>query len=163
MNMFPNAFTPNPMIDFYQSQINRLQNQQMNQYQNQVQYKPFITKQVTNIEEAKASIIDPTSTYLFIDSNAGKIYMKRMNNNGLSDFFIFRVEEPVQEKKVEDPLSEINKRLTNIENKLGGIYVQSISDDEKSNSGNPEPDVGKNAKSKSSALPKGSGDDERKE
>ena len=161
--MFPNAFTPNPMIDFYQNQINRLQNQQMNQYQNQGQYQPFITRQVTNIDEAKASIIDPTSTYLFIDSNAGKIYMKRMNNNGLSDFFTFRVEEPVQEKKIEDPLSEINKRLTNIENKLGGIYVQSISDDEKSNSGNPEPDVGKNAKSKSSALPKGSGDDERKE
>lgn len=161
--MFPNAFTPNPMIDFYRNQINQLQNQQMNQYPMGQQYQPFTVKQVTNIEEAKASIIDPTSTHLFIDTNAGKIYMKRMNNNGLSDFFTFKVEEPVQEKKVEDPLSEINKRLTNIENKLGGIYVQSISNDEKSNPDDSKPDVGKNAKSKSAVVSKGSGNDEREE
>ncbi len=160
--MFPNNFTPNPMIDFYQNQISRLQNQQMNQYQNMNQYQPFITKQVTSVDEAKASIVDPTSTYLFIDSNAGKIYMKRMNNNGLSDFFTFKVEEPVQEKKATNPLDEINQRLTNIENRLGGIYVQSISDDEKSNSGDSKSDVAKNAKSKSSVISEGATDDERK-
>lgn len=161
--MFPNAFTPNPMIDFYRNQINQLQNQQMNQYPMGQQYQPFTVKQVTNVEEAKASIVDPTSTHLFIDTNAGKIYMKRMNNNGLSDFFTFKVEEPVQEKKAVDPLAEINERLTNIENKLGGIYVQSISNDEKSNPGDSKPDVTKNAKSKSAVVSKSSGNDEREE
>lgn len=161
--MFPNNFTPNPMIDFYQNQINRLQNQQMNQYQNMNQYQPFITRQVTSVDEAKASIIDPTSTYLFIDSNAGKIYLKRMNNNGLSDFFTFKVEEPVQEKKATNPLDEINQRLTNIENKLGGIYVKSISDNEEPDTGNSKSNVGKNAKSKSTVISKSSGNDEWEE
>ena len=149
--MFPNNFTPNPMIDYYRNQINQLQNQ----------YQPFITRQVTNIDEAKASIIDPTSTYLFIDSNAGKIYMKRMNNNGLSDFFTFKVEEPIQEKAT-NPLDEINLRLTNIENKLGGIYDKSISDNEKSYSDNSKSDVAKNAKSKSAVVSESATDDERK-
>lgn len=161
--MFPNAFTPNPMIDYYRNQINHLQNQQMNQYQNIGQYSPFIVKQVTSIDEAKASIIDPTSTYLFIDTNAGKIYMKRMNNNGLSDFFTFKVEEPVTVEKATDPLAEINQRLTNIENKLGGIYVQPVSNDEKSNAGNTKPDVTKNAKSKPTVVPESTGNDEGKE
>ena len=47
---------------------------QPNNFQNQSQ---FITKQVTNIEEAKAYIVDPFNSYLFVDINSGKIYMKK--------------------------------------------------------------------------------------
>ena len=90
---------------------------QPNNFQNQSQ---FITKQVTNIEEAKAYIVDPFNSYLFVDINSGKIYMKKMNNNGMSDFYIFSIEENVKQ----DPFAEINRRLDNIENKLGGINVQ---------------------------------------
>lgn len=71
---------------------------------------------VTNIEEAKASMIDGYSTNLFLDTSNGKIYLKKLNNNGLSDFLVYSIEE----QKNTDPLAEINSRLTRIENYIGG-------------------------------------------
>ena len=123
---------------------------QSNNFQNQSQ---FITKQVTNIDEAKAYIVDPFNSYLFVDINSGKIYMKKMNNNGMSDFYIFSVEENVKQ----DPFAEINRRLDNIENKLGGINVQSISNDAESKSVS----IGTDEKSESKTVPKSSGNDKR--
>lgn len=123
---------------------------QPNNFQNQSQ---FITKQVTNIEEAKAYIVDPFNSYLFVDINSGKIYMKKMNNNGMSDFYIFSIEENVKQ----DPFAEINRRLDNIENKLGGINVQSISNDAESKSVS----IGTDEKSESKTISKSSGNDER--
>ena len=123
---------------------------QPNNFQNQSQ---FITKQVTNIEEAKAYIVDPFNSYLFVDINSGKIYMKKMNNNGMSDFYIFSIEENVKQ----DPFAEINRRLDNIENKLGGINVQSISNDAESKSVS----IGTDEKSESKTVPKSSGNDKR--
>ena len=123
---------------------------QANNFQNQSQ---FITKQVTNIEEAKAYIVDPFNSYLFVDINSGKIYMKKMNNNGMSDFYIFSIEENVKQ----DPFAEINRRLDNIENKLGGINVQSISNDAESKSVSIRTDE----KSESKTFPKSSGNDKR--
>ena len=123
---------------------------QPNNFQNQSQ---FITKQVTNIEEAKAYIVDPFNSYLFVDINSGKIYMKKMNNNGMSDFYIFSVEENVKQ----DPFAEINRRLDNIENKLGGINVQSISNDAESKSVS----IGTDEKSESKTISKSSGNDKR--
>ena len=123
---------------------------QPNNFQNQSQ---FITKQVTNIEEAKAYIVDPFNSYLFVDINSGKIYMKKMNNNGMSDFYVFSIEENVKQ----DPFAEINRRLDNIENKLGEINVQSISNDAESKSVS----IGTNEKSESKTVPKSSGNDKR--
>ena len=123
---------------------------QPNNFQNQSQ---FITKQVTNIEEAKAYIVDPFNSYLFVDINSGKIYMKKMNNNGMSDFYIFSIEENVKQ----DPFAEINRRLDNIENKLGGINVQSISNDTESKSVS----IGTDEKSESKTISKSSGNDKR--
>lgn len=123
---------------------------QPNNFQNQSQ---FITKQVTNIEEAKAYIVDPFNSYLFVDINSGKIYMKKMNNNGMSDFYIFSIEENVKQ----DPFAEINRRLDNIENKLGGINVQSISNDAESKSVS----IGTDEKSESKTISKSSGNDKR--
>ena len=123
---------------------------QPNNFQNQSQ---FITKQVTNIEEAKAYIVDPFNSYLFVDINSGKIYMKKMNNNGMSDFYIFSIEENVKQ----DPFAEINRRLDNIENKLGGINVQSISNDKESKSVS----IGTDEKSESKTISKSSGNDKR--
>lgn len=123
---------------------------QPNNFQNQSQ---FITKQVTNIEEAKAYIVDPFNSYLFVDINSGKIYMKKMNNNGMSDFYIFSIEENVKQ----DPFAEINRRLDNIENKLGGINVQSISNDAESKSIS----IGADEKSESKTISKSSGNDKR--
>ena len=123
---------------------------QPNNFQNQSQ---FITKQVTNIEEAKAYIVDPFNSYLFVDINSGKINMKKMNNNGMSDFYIFSIEENVKQ----DPFAEINIRLDNIENKLGGINVQSISNDKESKSVS----IGTDEKSESKTISKSSGNDKR--
>ena len=123
---------------------------QPNNFQNQSQ---FITKQVTNIEEAKAYIVDPFNSYLFVDINSGKIYMKKMNNNGMSDFYVFSIEENVKQ----DPFAEINRRLDNIENKLGGINVQSISNDAESKSVS----IGTDEKSESKTISKSSGNDKR--
>lgn len=123
---------------------------QPNNFQNQSQ---FITKQVTNIEEAKAYIVDPFNSYLFVDINSGKIYMKKMNNNGMSDFYVFSIEENVKQ----DPFAEINRRLDNIENKLGGINVQSISNDAESKSVS----IGTDEKSESETISKSSGNDKR--
>lgn len=123
---------------------------QPNNFQNQSQ---FITKQVTNIEEAKAYIVDPFNSYLFVDINSGKIYMKKMNNNGMSDFYVFSIEENVKQ----DPFAEINRRLDNIENKLGGINVQSISNDAESK----PVDIGTDEKSESKTVSKSSGNDKR--
>ena len=123
---------------------------QANNFQNQSQ---FITKQVTNIEEAKAYIVDPFNSYLFVDINSGKIYMKKMNNNGMSDFYVFSIEENVKQ----DPFTEINRRLDNIENKLGGINVQSISNDAESKSVS----IGTDEESESKTISKSSGNDKR--
>ena len=102
----------------------------------QQQWLPFPPQQpqlnsrfVTNIEEAKASMIDAVSTNLFVDTSTGKIYLKKLNNNGQADFFVYAIEE---QKPPRDPLEEINARLTKIENYIGGLNVQSVSNDVKS-------------------------------
>ena len=82
---------------------------------------------VTNIEEAKASMIDGFSTNIFLDTSTGKIYVKKLNNNGLSDFLVYTIEE----QKNTDPIAEINERLSNIEKYIGGRN-ESIPDDVKS-------------------------------
>ena len=111
---------------------------------------------ITNINEAKNAIINPLSIYLFVDYSNGNIYLKKMNNNGLSDFIVY---SPQEEQKPNDPFIQINERLTNIENKLGGINVQSISN---AKSDDATENVSTNAKSESSIIQQGSGNDARK-
>jgi len=133
---------------------------QPNNFQNQSQ---FITKQVTNIEEAKAYIVDPFNSYLFVDINSGKIYMKKMNNNGMSDFYVFSIEENVKQA---DPMAEINQRLSNIENIIGGLYDKSISSNEsnaKSNGDDSATNDDEISKTKSSDVSAGSANGKRKE
>ena len=108
------------------------------------------------MEEARNFIIDAYSTFLFVDYNNARIYLKRMNNNGSADFFTFKFEEP---EKAPDPFSEINKRLSNIEKVLGGSNVQSVSNDAKSKSSDDTAGNVADAKTKSSSLPKGAGND----
>lgn len=126
------------------------------QFQNQYNMNQFVIKQVTNINEAKNAIINPLSIYLFVDYSNGNIYLKKMNNNGLSDFIVY---SPQEEQKPNDPFIQINERLTNIENKLGGINVQSISN---AKSNDATENVSTNAKSESSIIQQSSGNDARK-
>lgn len=126
------------------------------QFQNPYNMNQFVIKQVTNINEAKNAIINPLSIYLFVDYSSGNIYLKKMNNNGLSDFIVY---SPQEEPKPNDPFVQINERLTNIENKLGGINVQSISN-AKPNDATENDST--NAKTESSTIQQSSGNDARK-
>lgn len=108
----------NPANDFYM----RNAQQQMLPFQ-QFTYQPPAPPQiranwVSSVEEAKASQIDFVSTNLFLDTANGKIYLKRIGDNGKPQFITYSIEDDV---KPTDPLSEINIRLSNIENFLGGL------------------------------------------
>ena len=105
----------NPVNDFY------FRNSQP--YQPQLQFNfpqalpPINSNFVTNIEEARAARIDGISYNVFLDSSTGKIYLKKVNNNGTADFLVYAIEE---QKAPPDPLEEINTRLTRIEEYIGG-------------------------------------------
>ena len=138
-------------------------------YPYQQQWLPFPPQQpqinsrfVTNIEEAKASMIDGISTNIYVDTSTGKIYVKKLNNNGQADFFVYAIEE---QKPPRDPLEEINDRLTKIENYIGGKNVQSVSNDVGYAKSEPvyNPTVTKpnesNDEAKSTGFPKDAGND----
>lgn len=73
---------------------------------------------VTSIEEARAAMIDPLATNVFLDTSSGKIYLKSISNDGKPQFLVYAIEEKAIQK---DPINEINSRLSNIENFLGGL------------------------------------------
>lgn len=115
----------NPANDFYYR--NAMQQANCGQQylafppQQQAQQMPQINSRfVTNIEEAKAAMIDPLSMNLFLDSGTGRIYLKKLSNNGQSEFLCYSV-EAAKETKQTDPMEEIKGRLTNIEKYLGEL------------------------------------------
>lgn len=61
------------------------------QYTPQMQFNPrgvsqeqFSVIPVSSEEEAKNAIVNPLSTYLFVDCSSGKIFYKKMNSSGKS-------------------------------------------------------------------------------
>lgn len=168
----------NPMLDYQRNQLiaqqAMIQNQlnQMNQMQPpQAQFNPypqnnqpqFFVRQVGSIDEARSFPVDPNTMYFFLDTGNGKIYMKQLNtNNGKSDFYTYIVQEQTTPEKQVDPISEINKRLSNIENIIGGLYDKSVSSNEsnaKSNELSSATNDGKVQKSKSSDVQSGARND----
>ena len=172
----------NPMLDYQrnqliaqqamiQNQLNQINHmnppvQQFNPYpQNNPQ---FFVRQVGSVDEAKSFPVDPATIYFFPDTGTGKIYMKRLNtDNGKSEFFTYNLQENFETEKVSvDPMEQINKRLTNIENIIGGIYDKSVSNDENNSrpDGNsPTTGNGKVQKSKSTDVQSSPTDDKGKE
>lgn len=116
----------NPVNDYYMR--NAMYPQQP--YQQQFNYPqprlpPIHSNWVTSKEEARASRTeDFLATNIFIDTSTGKIYMKRMDNDGKAQFITYVIEEHPEET---DPLVSINTRLSRIESVIGGLNVQSIS------------------------------------
>ena len=170
----------NPMLDYQRNQLMAqqamIQNQlnQLNHANQQPQFNPypqnnqpqFFIRQVGNVDEAKGYPVDPSTMYFFLDTGTGKIYMKRLNtDNGKSEFYTYALHETIEEKK-QDPIEQINIRLSNIENIIGGLYDKSISNDkcnEKPDPTNDESNVRKNAKPKPSEIQSDSANDKRKE
>lgn len=109
----------NPMNDYYLRQP----------YQQTFNFPPqqpqIRANWVSSVEEARASQIDFVSTNLFCDTANGKIYLKKIGDNGKPLFLTYVIEEEVNT----DPLSEINSRLMNIEKQLGGRRNESVPND----------------------------------
>jgi len=124
----------NPLNDYYMRNAQAQMNPQFNQPPYQLPL-PFPPQQpqvpqihcnwVSGVEEAKAAQMDFVATNIYLDTSTGKIYLKRMSDNGKPQFLTYVIENDVPDTK--DPLSEINARLSNIENFLGGLRNESIS------------------------------------
>ena len=113
-----------------------------NSFPPQVNTNPrLVVKQVGSIEEAKSAIIDPFSLFLFVDFSTGKIYVKKMGDNGQSEFYSYAQE--MTPKQV-DPMTEIREHLASIDAKLGGKH-ESIPVPEESDAGNHKSTGRKNA------------------
>ena len=112
-------YPTNPMNDYYLRQ----------QYQQQFNFPPaqpqIRANFVSSVEEARASQIDFLSTSLFCDTASGKIYLKKIGDNGKPIFLTYIIEE----EQTTDPLLQINERLSNIEKYLGGRRNESVSND----------------------------------
>ena len=110
-------YPTNPMNDYYLRQP----------YQQQFNFPPaqpqIRANFVSSVEEARASQIDFLSTSLFCDTASGKIYLKKIGDNGKPIFLTYKIEEEPDT----DPLAQINARLSNIENFLGGLRNESVS------------------------------------
>ena len=147
----------NPMNDFYLRQAQPYQ-QTFNFPPQQPQIKSSF---VSSVEEAKASQIDFVSTNLFCDTANGKIYLKKIGDNGKPLFLTYVIEEELNT----DPLSEINSRLMNIENYLGGRRNESVSNDVGYAKSEPVPysttakQNEPNDEAKSTGFPKDAGND----
>lgn len=119
----------NPQADFFRQQMAQIaqpqpqQQSPFNQQQTSAYVQPiptqpqYITRPVTNIEEAKAAMIDPLSTNIFTDFANSKIYVKKINNNGLAEFYSFSLDNSQQASQV-DPNVGIYERLDRIESML---------------------------------------------
>lgn len=114
--------------DFY------LRNQQMINFPPQQHFPQVNCRFITNIDEAKAAMIDPLSINLFLDSGTGKIYLKKISNNGQSEFLSYSVETNNSVNTSETiKIDEIKERLINIESFLGELKNdKSVSNDEQS-------------------------------
>ena len=148
-------YPTNPMNDYY---LRQPYQQQFNFPPQQPQIKSSF---VSNVEEAKASQIDFISTNLFCDTASGKIYLKKIGDNGKPIFLTYKIEE----EQTTDPLAQINARLSNIENFLGGLRNESVSNDAsvQQSSTNAYTTVTKpnesNDEAKSTGLPENAGND----
>ena len=172
---YMNQFQPNPVNDFYFRNAQAQTSPQFMPYQpqgfnfppaqpQQLQMPSIHANWVTNVEEAKAAPMgDFVSSYIFLDTDTGKIYLKRMGNDGKPQFLSYAIEGDVP--KPVDPLAVINARLANIENYIGGLKNESVSgnkDDGKSCGdahaaapGENEPD----GPAESAGVPKNAGND----
>lgn len=126
------------MYPFYNNPNNQFPYSVYNPSLSPVQSNPrLICRQVGSIDEARNTIVDPMSVYVFVDAGAGKIYVKRMADNGQSEFYQYA---QVAEPKPVDPMEEIRQMFASIENKLGGSDGKSVPDA----TGTKEPDASNN-------------------
>ena len=112
----------------YQQDIERkvrdaMHGQQQPQFQQQYQQPPqsgpgITCRFVGGIEEARAATIDPLTTSVFVDVANSKVYIKKIDNNGVSAMQSFGLET---DKPVEKPadyaekIAALEKRVADLE------------------------------------------------
>lgn len=78
----------------------------------------IICRIVTSIDEARAAMIDGLNTYIFADFANGKMYVKRIENNGAASLRTFAL-EAVPEKTLNytEQISALERRIADLEGK----------------------------------------------
>ena len=80
---------------------------------------------VTNLQEAQAQPVGINTTNVAIDNTNNKIYLKRMDNNGLSATKTYIPQEdtpcPVGEFNPSEGVDTLKTDLTNIKNEVSGL------------------------------------------
>ena len=153
----------NPSNEFYLRQAQQQWLPFPPQQPQQPQQPQIVSRFVSSQNEAKSVLIDPLSINLFVDAANGKIYVKKMGDKGLYEFYVY-----TQEEAPADPLSQIDSRLTRIEKIVGGIYDKSISNDAgtKQSTANAQPAVTEqnesNGPAESAGIPENAGNDKWK-
>lgn len=114
------GYTP-PYINTFQSGYTP------NQQANNITTPQFVVRNVNNYEEARNLSIDFYNTFLLLDFNNSSIYLKKINNNGLEEFYTFR-----QTANPLDRIQSLEQRLANIEN----FITSGVKEDEPNESSN---------------------------
>lgn len=156
----------NPANDFYLRNAQVMQQGYAQQFPYQRQQAPQVScRFVTSIDEAKAAMIDPLSTSLFLDSSTGRIYLKRILNSGQAEFISYSIEQQTNENKA-DPIEEIRERLLSIEKHLGEMRNdKSVPNDGQPGAGTGQPATSTNAAddgAESAGFQKNAGNDKWK-
>jgi len=136
----------NPMLDYQRNRILAQQAALQQQLANLEQMNPpmyqqpmsaqnpspqppqtrYFTQEVASFDEAKRAVPNPGEVYVFMDGNAGKIYLKQMNTDtGRSDYLVYTLDTSGQSVP-KDPMSVIDERLRKIEDFLGGLRNESV-------------------------------------
>lgn len=84
-----------------------------------------ITYSVESAEQLSGITPMPNTLYLGLNHKDGKIYMKRMNNDGLMDVKTYSL---VTEQTKKTDTQEILERLANIEKKIGVAHEPHVID-----------------------------------
>lgn len=130
--MYPGYYQPlmnaQQRIQQYDQMMQQVNPQQTQQQPSQQTSQTLSTIPVSNIEEAKAYIVDPygfTPTF-FYNAAKNEIYLKKTNREtGAADFMVFaKAEPPTSEVKEEKSINTYEKDFKALNDKIDGFTTK---------------------------------------
>lgn len=129
---YPNFYNPyNPTLNPVQ-RIQQYEQSNPQMFQQPAQQQPQQTSQtlstipVSNVEEAKAYIVDPygIAPTFFYNASKNEIYLKKTNRDtGVAEFYTFaRVEEPLSDVKESKGINVYDNDFKALNDKIDGLY-----------------------------------------
>ena len=107
--MYYPQYTP----DYYAQQAQSI----ANGFRPQMQPPQIVGFSVSSIDEARSARLDnPMSTYIFLDSTSGKIYTKRIGDNGASILEAYTKDNPPTPMTDAERIAALEQRLSSFEN-----------------------------------------------